>query len=108
MMKKEENEIKWIRKRRFWSDMQKFLIGFRIISAKTEITGELGAPPMLQRQAAAYHSTGRRIIRITLTGYQRESKRVRLEPTKEGVEYEGTQVPPRQNDSRPDRKAKKK
>ncbi len=87
-MNNEGTEIKWLRKRSFWVEMRKFLTGFRVVEVRTEISDEMGAPPMLQRQAAAYVRTGRRIIRITLVGFQRPSKRSRLERVNPEVKKE--------------------
>ena len=78
-MEKEKVEVKWLRKRPFWGELRKFLKGFRVIEVRTEVGDERGAPPMLQRQSGAYVPTGRRIIRITLVGFQRPPRKVALQ-----------------------------
>jgi hypothetical protein len=89
----QKTETHWLRKRPFWGDLRRFLKGFRVVQVKTTIGAEMGAPPMLQRQAGAYVPTGRRIITITLIGYQRSPAKVELEAGKEGVEHEGVIIP---------------
>ena len=67
-----ENEKSWLRKNPFVSELRKLLKGFRVVQVKTEVSGEMGAPPMLQKQSSAYVPTGRTIIRITLIGFRKE------------------------------------
>jgi hypothetical protein len=93
-MEKTKVEYKWLRKRNFWAEMRKFLKGFRVVEIRTEIADEMGAPPMLQRQAAAYIPTGRRVVRVTLVGFQRPSRKTVLEKVNPEVKNEGVDAPP--------------
>jgi hypothetical protein len=107
-MEKEKVEIKWLRKRPFWGEMRKFLKGFRVIEVRTEVGDERGAPPMLQRQSGAYVPTGRRVIRLTLIGYQRPPRKAVLQSAEGVAVNDGVQVPPREKDPRIEKKGKKK
>jgi len=90
-MKEQKTEYKWLRKRPFWGELRKFLKGFRVVEVRTEVGDERGAPPMLQRQAGAYVPTGRRVVRITLVGFQRTLRKVALQSAEGVAVNEGVQ-----------------